>query len=497
MISRRSVSAWPAVLAALLACAGLGIALASALQGGNRTIYVVAVALVLAPFAVALAVWLEPSVAMTIGLMLSMFSGNWEHLGVPVPPDRVMLLIGLLGIAVRARDHHEYRPRLLPVHGVLAIAGLYATASALWAGTLYEHSPLFALLDRFALIAFVLFVVAPVAFRTERQRSHLLAGLVVLGAYLGVTACAQGLGLDALVFPPFILDPSIGHHVDRARGPFLEASSNGLALFACAVAAAMAAGRWRGLGHHLALAIGVLCLLGILFTLTRQVWLGAVVGSLVGIAVTARLRAYAVPLILSGFLLVLVAYTVVPGLRERAGTRAASRWSVWDRLNSDRAALRMVADRPLLGFGWGRFGRESQPYYSVAPEYPLTQVPALHNVILSHTVELGLIGAALWATALLMALAGALLRRGPPELEPWRRGLLAIAVCWLLVINFTPLGFTFSNYLLWVWAGLAGAAGVRGRAAPPEAEEPPAWLREHRRAAAVRRRARRQPASSL
>jgi prolipoprotein diacylglyceryltransferase len=43
----------------------------------------------------------------------------------------------------------------------------------------------------------------------------------------------------------------------------------------------------------------------------------------------------------------------------------------------------------------------------------------------------------------------------------WREGLLAFAVCWLVVSNFAPLGYTFSNYLLWIGAGRAGASLTR------------------------------------
>jgi putative inorganic carbon (HCO3(-)) transporter len=81
-------------------------------------------------------------------------------------------------------------------------------------------------------------------------------------------------------------------------------------------------------------------------------------------------------------------------------------------------------------------------------------------VFLSNAVELGLAGALLWAAALAMAVGGAVFRRGPPEVEPWRLGLLAFAACWFVVSNFSPLGYTFSNYVLWIWAGMVGGAAV-------------------------------------
>jgi O-antigen ligase len=209
--------------------------------------------------------------------------------------------------------------------------------------------------------------------------------------------------------------------------------------------------------------VAILCLAGIIFTVTRQAWLGAAVGSLVGLGATPRLRPYAVPLVAGGVLLVLVSFAVIPGLQERAGSRANDQLPVWDRLNSDRAGVAMVAARPVLGFGWAKFFDESEPYYKQAATYPLTQVGQLHSVFLSNAVELGLGGALIWAAGLIMAVGGAILRRGPPELEPWRVGLLAYATCWLVVSNFTPLGYTFGNYLLWVWAGLVGGAALQRR----------------------------------
>jgi O-antigen ligase len=496
VIARPVVDSRGALLAALLAFAALALTLLFGARGATHPVYLLALGLALLPVAAAIAVWVEPSAVVTLGLALTLFSGNWEHVGAPVAFDRVILLTGLAGIALRARTDPRYRPRLQPVHGVIAVAAVYAVGSAMWVGTLGERSALFTLLDRYALVGFVLFLVAPVAFRTEEQRTHLLAGLVAVGGYLGITACTQGLGLDQLVFPRFILDESIGHHVDRARGPFLEAGANGLAMFACAVASVIAAARWRGRWRQVAIGVCALCLLGILFTLTRQVWLGAVLGAVVGLAVTPRLRSHAVPLILAGFLVVLAAYSTAPGLRARVDSRANNERTVWDRLNSGRAALRMVADRPLLGFGWGMFERESVPYYAVARDYPLSHVRNLHNLILSNAVELGLVGLTLWAAALLAALAGALLRRGPPELEPWRYGLVALAVCWLVVVNFTPFGYTFTNYLLWMWAGLA--AGTALPESPvPVAHEPRPRRPIRRRMPIARRGTRRQPVSSL
>jgi putative inorganic carbon (hco3(-)) transporter len=451
---------WPARLAVGFAGVGLLIGFIGAIQAASDATYDAALAVVLVPVFFAIVVVVEPSISLTAGLGLAVFSGNWVQLGIPVAPDRALLLAGALGIAWRAVGDPDWRPRIRPVHWVLLAAALYAVGSAMFAGTLGQHDPLFALLDRFGLISFLLFLAAPVAFRTDRQRAHLLVGLVVVGAYLGITALLEEVDLNQLIVPDYITDPTVGIHFDRARGPFVEAAANGLALYGCAVAAVIAAARWRGRARQAAVAVGVLCLAGIIFTVTRQAWVGAAVGSLIGLGATPRLRTYALPLIAGGVLLVLGSFAAIPGLQDRASGRASDQKPVWDRLNSDRAGVAMVAASPIVGFGWGKFLEDSGPYYKQAETYPLTTVLTLHSVFLSNAVELGLAGAVLWAAGLLMAVGGAVFRRAPPELEPWRLGLIAYAACWLVVSNFTPLGYSFSNYLLWTWAGLIAVAAA-------------------------------------
>ena len=102
----------------------------------------------------------------------------------------------------------------------------------------------FELLERVGLLPFALFLVAPVVFETEKHRRILLGALVGLGAYLGFTALMETLNFRALVFPSFINDGSLGTHADRARGPFLEAVTNGAGLYVGIIGATIALITW-------------------------------------------------------------------------------------------------------------------------------------------------------------------------------------------------------------------------------------------------------------
>ena len=462
----------PRLAAAVVLAAAVAAVLGTVLPEGVATPFLLLVGAVAAAGAAYLFWQIDPAWSISAGLALSVFSGNWDHLGLPgvVAPDRALLALGVLAVLARAPGARNHPPLPTgPAHWALIAAAVYAVGSAIYSGTLVEERGGFLLIDRFTLMGFVVFAVAPVIFATARQRQILLLTLVGLGAYLGTQALFQTINADALVFPKYILDPDIGHHPDRARGPFVEAEANGLALFACCVAAVMAAVAWAHSGARwFAGTVAVLCAAGCLFTVSRAVWLGSLLGAFVALVAFHELRRFAVPLLAGTALLVLGAFVVVPGLQDQAKQRQTSKLPVWSRQNTNSAAVRMVADRPLLGFGWGRYQDESLPYFWQAKNTPLSGTQAnVHNVVLLNLVELGLIGTTLWLVALLLAVGGAIVSRGPPELRPWRIGLLAIGVQFAVVLNLTPLVQVFPNVLLLLWAGVA--ISWRAGAAPAPA----------------------------
>jgi putative inorganic carbon (hco3(-)) transporter len=405
---------------------------------------------------VILAIVVRPSVSLSAGLALAVFNSHWNELGIGLPLDRVLLATGATVALVREWRTNKDRLRTRPIHWLIALAAAWAIGSALVAGTIDERDARFLLLDRFSIVAFILFFVAPFAFREERDRRILLGTLVGLGGYLGVTAVIEETGPRDLLFPSYIDDPTVGIHFDRSRGPFVEAAGNGLALYACAVAAAIATITWTGRrARGTAAIVGALCLVGTLLTMTRAVWIAAIAGTIVALLSTGVTRRYAAPVIALAAVLVVAVFAVSPTLLDRAEERQNAEKPLWDRYNSNSAALRMIEERPAIGFGWGRYPDESAEYYRQGPDYPLSGVRDVHNVYLANAAELGLIGVALWIAALLAGVGSGALTRGPPSLKPWKIGLLAVATSYAVAAMTTPLAFTFPTLLLWLWAGVA------------------------------------------
>jgi O-antigen ligase len=418
---------------------------------------------VVAIVSMAVIVWrIEPAYTLSAAIFLTPFAGNWPQLGVPGPlsPDRLLLAGGIVALLLRAPPVSD-RPKLqiTGTHWLLALAAAYALGSAYLANTLSDRDAFFRIVDALGIMPFLVFLIAPLAFATPRQRQVLLATFVALAAYLGLTTLFETAKLDALVFPKYILDPTYGIHVGRGRGPFVDAVANGLALYTCAVACAIAAASWRSsYARALAVSTGLLCVVGAFLSLERSVWIGVVVGTTIAMLATRGLRVYFVPVAVAVTVAVAASLILIPGLSHNARQRAENSSTVWDRKNLARAAINMVEAKPLFGFGWNRFTSDSRDYFQQAFDYPLTATKSgVHNTPLNYAVDLGLVGSTLWLLGVLFGVGTALATRVPPDLVAWRTGLLAIAMASLVVVNSVP-PTAWLNRSLWLFAGVVYSA---------------------------------------
>jgi putative inorganic carbon (HCO3(-)) transporter len=378
-------------------------------------------------------------------------------LGFPVGPDRMLFGLGLLLLLLDPVAMRMQHLRLRPVHVASIAVLLLAGYSGIQHGTLLSSYGFYAWLDRLA-VPFLMFVLAPIVFRTPDRRDLLLRVLVIMGFYLGATAIFEVVGPHALVFPRFIMDPNIGIQFGRARGPFTEAEADGLVMCQCGFAAAYAVtrlpGKWKAISL---LAVGV-CTIGILLTLTRSIWIGSAFGVAVVCLLTPALRRYLIPLAIAFGIVIIGALAVLPGVRGDASARAGTARSVWDRQNTYAAALRIVEEHPLTGVGWLKFDQVDQNWVRQAHGYPITNIGIeVHNVALGRAAELGLPGAALWIFSVIAGPGQVFFRRRglKGDIAGWAIISMGGTCCWLVAINLSPVPYPLPNLLVWLESAIA------------------------------------------
>ena len=97
-------------------------------------------------------------------------------------------------------------------------------------------------------VPFVIYHLAQLVFEDGAHLRQLETFCLLVLAYLVLTAVCFLAGIRELIYPACILNPDIGIHADRARGPFLQAVANGVALVLLGLVAVNAyrRGRLRG-----------------------------------------------------------------------------------------------------------------------------------------------------------------------------------------------------------------------------------------------------------
>ncbi len=433
--------------------------------------------IVLTPLIVAAAVllirWLwqqNPALNMCGAIVTGLFGGAWSQIGIGgLPLDRFLMALVLLQLLLRAPGAAGTpRIQIRNVHLLLALTAVYVLASAAAASTLTTESGFLSMVDMFGFAPFLMFLISPAVFSGARERNMLLATLVGVGAYLGVTAIFESVGPHALVFPRYIARVDMELSGERVNGPFQSSVVEGFANYACAVAAVMAFRQWRASPwRHLAAAVAAVCAFGCFLTLERGVWIAAVLATIGAALLTHTGRRWLVPGAGACAVIIASVLALSSALSHSTSARANDQISVWSRENQTSAGLRMLAARPLFGFGWAGYTTHSLAYFRQPRSYPQdgymlqervgTHAPPLplHDTYLAFAVELGLLGALLWLTCLLWGVGQAIFSRGPVGLTPWKQGLLAIALFYLVIALVDPHEHAFPLLLLWTWAGVA------------------------------------------
>jgi O-antigen ligase len=253
-------------------------------------------------------------------------------------------------------------------------------------------------------VPFLVFVYAKNLVLTEKDVTFIFHALFYLGVYLCVTAFFEFFDLRAFVFPQYINDPKIWLHLDRARGPFLNAAFNGLALNIGFICGFFLFSRKAGLSRVIHGFLLMLYFPAVFFTQTRSVYLGFVVtlGSLLALYKTPaqKWKRFALPIAVALVGLMIASPKILSS--ERRGGGILQTQEVEVRMSLIKRSLLMIGDQPFFGVGLAQFIPESIKRFrgrvsTVGSYTEQTQ----HNHIIGMTVELGLAGISIYIMIIL------------------------------------------------------------------------------------------------
>jgi O-antigen ligase len=290
---------------------------------------------------------------------------------------------------------------------------------------------------------------------TENQFKQLI---LVAALTIGVQST---IGIASWVLPEVVPSQWLGRGGERTTGTFGGPGpfSVTIVLFSLLLVQSLLHEGRPGVRRAIQGGLVILGVAVVLLTLSRGSWLGAGVAFLgVGLMYPTLLFRLVLGSTVVGAILALTILSApFAAIQDRVDDAA----TVDDRLITNQAALRMIGDRPAVGFGFGNFERFDEAYKSRVGDIPLKVGGSAHNTYLNFAAEMGLVGFALYfaAPAALMARTVRLWGRLPRDGLFGRRLILLLWLAILdqfIVSNFLEMvhGNTWGTLMWWFTLGL-------------------------------------------
>ncbi len=368
--------------------------------------------------------------------------------------DRVAL--GLTICSLFLRHAILRKPFAVPKLATLPLVGLLSIAIADLVSHSFQQEAWSVLASKWA-APLIVYLLAGLVFDTPAALRKLEVFNLFVLAYLVVVAILFFLGATNMIFPSFIVDDSIGIHADRARGPFLQAVANGLALNLLGLLA-LDTFRRKRLGSLAAAFLFVALPVAIIATKTRAVWLSfaASVLALIFTSPSRRVRRVCTTLAVLGIIGAISALV----LQDRDNSfidRLQEKSPVEFRLAVYQAGWEMFLMKPI--HGWGFDAMQTELTRSVS-EFHQKEF-FLHNTYLEIAVQHGLIGLSLYIW-LIIDLFRIGVSRPAKTLPPqgsfmdaqFRKLWPILLVAYLLNACFVVMNYQYVNALVFTIAGI-------------------------------------------
>jgi O-antigen ligase len=313
------------------------------------------------------------------------------------------------------------------------------------------------------------FVMRRNVFPRVQELSSFLVGVALITIYLGITGVGEAFRWDWLVYPKYILDPNVGIHFGKVRGPFVSAAKNGLAM-----AMGLPILIWlffskRDLSRSLWV-LGIIVLgISLPYVFQRGAWLAAAMAVGVMALTLPKHRA-----ILLGAMVVMLPCMIVLALTSntlQSDIRAKlNKSSTIDyRLTMIDLTWQQIQQNPVAGIGFNRLVEQ-------LGEDEDFDAAASHNTPLTLFAELGLLGFLPYVSIfglILFELARAYVKTAP--LRPVLALVWSLTVPYLIMMNtgdvrgamyHNVLFFGLSAMILERWCRTSSVEAATARAKP-------------------------------
>lgn len=387
----------------------------------------------------------------TLGLML------FHPLDAPVQSyDRfafgVLIFVVFLRVCVLQEPLRMGKPITWPLFGLMVLALSDVLAQPYKAETWSMFAAKW-------FIPFALYQLAGHIFDDAADRRNLETFLLLTLAYLGLISIFFMAGAKEFIFPRFILDEGLGIHADRARGPFLQAVANGVALNLLGLIA-LDAFRRRRLRGPLAFALLIGLPLAIMATKTRAVWLSfaASIVVLPFFCWNRRLWRACLCMVLCGAFAVVAIYGFTDHHRSLT-ERLEENGPVKFRMAVYEAGWQMFLKKPVSG--WGSVAMQSELSRRISDFHQ--ERFFLHNTYLEILVQYGAVGLGLylWVIVDLFRVGSRNTADFPSDSSFLDEGFRAlwplIVLVYLVNASLVVMNYQFVNGLLFSLAGILNA----------------------------------------
>jgi len=334
-----------------------------------------------------------------IWLLLVLFSRAIGIINLPMLPDislyRIMWILLILAFLARIfLRERDFLP-ITKIEIMMILFCIVCLVSMVKAGTIYdrEHGLVLNTFLNGYFFPFSIFFLAKHVIDNEQRIKKLFQFVLIIGIYLGLTGIFEYFHFRDLIFPRYIMDPNVGIHWGRARGPFVQAAVNGTALGMIFLASIYLVIHKKRKAFRIFYGIPIALIpITIFFTYTRACWLGFIISMLIITLYYQRLRKI---FLISLFLLVIIAIfnwsNILSSDRTVGGAMAMG--PIYSRVNLYAASFSMFLDRPIFGYGFNTFEEASPSYFYKVSGIPFIGVgSAPHDTLVSILVEVGLVG---------------------------------------------------------------------------------------------------------